>query len=96
MMKDYAKDYAIEIGRVALSKAGRDAGKTFMIIDVLSDDYVMVVDGTTRKIAKPKKKKIKHLSIKPFILDGIQKKILEGQQVFDAEIRKKLDSLGFE
>lgn len=88
--------YSAEVGRVVQAKAGRDKDKTFMIYQRLDDDYVTIVDGETRKLEKPKKKKIKHLSLKPFVLDGIRDKIVADKPVFDAEIRKKLDNLGFE
>ncbi len=45
-----------EIGRICVKIAGRDAGQTCVIIDVLDDSYVMI-DGQTRR----KKCNLKHL-----------------------------------
>ena len=38
----------IEVGRVCVKLAGRDAGKKAVIIDALDDHYVMI-DGETRR-----------------------------------------------
>jgi ribosomal protein L14E/L6E/L27E len=83
------------IGRVAVSKAGRDKDRAFVITAVLDAEYVWIVDGGLRKLERPKKKKRKHLSIQPAQLEQIRLKILEGKQVFDAEIRNSLRSIGY-
>ena len=46
----------IEIGRIVVKIAGRDAGKKAVIIDKINDDYV-IIDGQTRR----KKVNIKHI-----------------------------------
>ncbi len=46
----------IEVGRVCVKIAGRDAGKHCIIIDVVDDNYV-IIDGLTRR----RKCNIKHL-----------------------------------
>jgi len=48
----------IEVGRVCVKIAGRDAGKKAVIIDVLDDKYVMI-DGEVRR----RKCNINHLEI---------------------------------
>jgi ribosomal protein L14E/L6E/L27E len=85
-----------QIGRVVLAKAGRDKGNAFIIIKRLDDEYVFIADGAGRTIDKPKKKKIKHLILKPVLVQEIKKKIESGEQVLDADIRKSLKSLGYE
>ena len=50
-------------GSIAVSTAGRDKDKVFIIVGVLDEDYVLIADGRSRKIEKPKKKKLKHLRI---------------------------------
>lgn len=50
------------IGRYALSKAGHDLGKLYVIIQV-DCEYVYLVDGKIRTLESPKKKKMKHVSI---------------------------------
>ncbi len=51
----------LEVGRVVRSKAGRDAGRLFVIISELDSDYVLMCDGALRGKNRPKKKKRKHL-----------------------------------
>lgn len=43
-------------GQIILSKAGRDAGRYFVVIDILNSEYVLIADGDLRKIDRPKKK----------------------------------------
>ncbi len=45
-----------DIGRICVKIAGRDAGRTCVIIDVLEDGYVLV-DGQTRR----RKCNVRHL-----------------------------------
>lgn len=89
-------DTNMEIGRVVKATAGRDMGKLFMVVGRLDDNYVLIANGTTRSIDKPKKKKIKHLAPQPEVLRELSEKIGNGQRVFDAEIRKSLDMLGYD
>jgi len=84
------QDLSIEVGRVVHSKAGRDKGRFFVINGIIDETYVYVVDGELRKLAKPKKKKVKHLELKPEVLTGIKEKIETGKKVFDAEIKKAI------
>lgn len=51
------------VGAIAVSKSGRDAGRIFIIVGVLDDGTVSVCDGRLRKIVKPKKKNLRHLSV---------------------------------
>ena len=85
------------IGRIAISRAGRDKGRAFLIVaeDPQQADYVFVADGLLRKLAKPKKKKRKHLTMEPTVAETIRPKLLTGKQVFDAEIRSCLRTLGY-
>jgi ribosomal protein L14E/L6E/L27E len=51
------------IGKVVLSKAGRDKDHLYVVVRQIDDDYVLLANGDTKLIEMPKKKKIKHLSI---------------------------------
>ena len=50
-------------GSIAVSLAGRDKDRVFIIVGVLDEKYVLVSDGRLRKVEKPKKKKLKHLRL---------------------------------
>lgn len=80
----------VQIGQVVRSKAGRDKGRVFVIIDILDDKYVLIVDGDLRKLDKPKKKKIKHLIVYKSVLKNIKEKIEKGESFNNAYVRKAL------
>jgi ribosomal protein L14E/L6E/L27E len=77
-------------GSVVISKAGRDSGKYSVVVGVEGESYVYLADGNLRRLAKPKKKKVKHVAQTPHTLTGIGNKLTEGKKVFDAEIRSAL------
>ena len=76
------------IGRIVESKAGRDAGKLFVVVELVDEQYVLIADGKYHKLDHPKKKKYKHLSIKPFQLDETYGKIKGIKFLQDSELRK--------
>ena len=61
----------ITVGSAVYSRAGRDKGDLFIVLKV-EEDYVYLVDGKKRRIANPKKKKIKHLNKTNFVSDVCQ------------------------
>lgn len=84
-----------EVGRVVLSRQGRDAGRYFVILEVLDERTVLMADGCTRKLDHPKKKKILHLHPKPILVDGVADK-LRARQLLDSDLRKALAAYGLE
>lgn len=78
------------LGKVVHSKSGRDRNRYFIIVGILNADYVYISDGDLRKIEKPKKKKIKHLSFTDIIAEEIKELITEGKKVSNSKIRKFL------
>jgi len=85
--------YPVQVGRIAVSSAGRDTGRVFVIKQVVDTYYVYIVDGDLRKMDRPKKKKLKHLKLTENVLYGIADKLKSGTKVFDAEIRSAIRSL---
>jgi large subunit ribosomal protein L14e len=81
------------VGRVVVSKAGRDAGRRFVVVNVLDDLYVEVADGDLRRVEKPKKKKIKHLDITDETIESIAEKLRSNGRITNAEVRKALAGL---
>jgi ribosomal protein L14E/L6E/L27E len=78
------------LGRVVRSAAGRDEGKTFIVMKVLDDLYLEIADGDLRTEEKPKKKKIKHLILTNVVSEEIKNLLLEDKKVSNATIRKFL------
>lgn len=80
------------IGDFVLSKAGRDAGKVLLVIDV-DGEYAKIVDGKQRKILAPKRKKLKH--IEKFSLDrsiDLAMKIKSGQPVSNERVKRAIET----
>ena len=88
--------FPFEVGRVVFSKAGRDQGHYFVIVDVIDENYVAVANGCQRKVDNPKRKKIKHLVAKPEVIEEIREKISAKKRIFDSEVRNKLDAIGYQ
>lgn len=49
------------LGDIVISNAGRDSGKYYIIVNIESENYVMIADGETKRIEHPKRKNNKHL-----------------------------------
>lgn len=86
-------EYTVEVGRVAESIAGRDKGRLFIIVSIVDEQYVTIADGDLRILERPKKKKLRHLKLRPETLKPIADKLSSGLKVFDAEIRSALRGL---
>lgn len=84
------------LGRVVISKTGRDKNRAFLVVGRTDSDHLLLADGCLRKWERPKKKKRKHVHLEPMIAENIRAQILEGAQVPDSEIRKSLVRLGYE
>ena len=85
----------MEIDRSSLivSKAGRDKGQLFFVIDA-DEQYVYLADGKSRKLEKPKRKKRRHVQAAFQTESRIAEKIRNGEKVLNSELRKELANLG--
>ncbi|HHY10122.1 MAG TPA: RNA-binding protein [Firmicutes bacterium] len=52
----------LKVGQLVTSKMGRDSGRMYMVIGFYDASHVQVADGLVRKISRPKKKNIRHLT----------------------------------
>ena len=84
------KNEPLETGGIVRSRAGRDRGRAFVILKILDADYVLLVDGKLRTLARPKKKKRRHL------LKASETRMELSERLCDAEIRKFLTAEGFQ
>lgn len=80
----------LSLGQVVYSKAGRDAGKRFIVVGILDDWNVLISDGDLRRIEKPKKKKIKHLEPTEDYYITLGQKLQNKLKVSNSDIRKAL------
>ena len=81
------------IGSIVTAKAGRDKGRSFAIVAAVDSEYMLLADGSTRKIEKPKKKKLKHLRMEKGKLDLCELPSDAGSA--NAYIRRTLGELGY-
>ena len=77
-----------EPGGIAVSTAGRDAGRLYFILRV-EGDRVIVCDGRLHAVKNPKKKNLRHLSLKPLFFPEIAERVRQGKEQ-DSEIRAAL------
>ncbi len=52
----------LTVGRVVRSRAGRDCGRLFLVVGIADSEHLLIADGDLRKVEKPKKKKLRHLT----------------------------------
>ncbi len=83
------------IGAVCTSRAGHDRGRAFIVVGIVDENHVLVCDGETRKLSRPKKKKLMHLRFEPQKAAKIAENIASGQKILDADIRKALQLIGY-
>ena len=83
----------IDKSSLVVSKAGRDQGQLFYVIDA-DEQYVYLADGKSRRLEKPKRKKRKHVQQVPRTESRIAEKIRNGEKVLNSELRKELASFG--
>jgi len=84
----------LDIGQIVKSKTGRDQGRFLIVIAKINAEYVLIVDGSLRRIDKPKKKKIKHLAKVNAVSNEIREAILNNNKINNAFIRSELAQLG--
>ena len=82
-------------GRVVLSTQGRDEGRYFIVLEVIDESFVLMADGLTRKLAHPKKKKVKHLRPKPIVVN-VDGSTLPNKHLQDSDLRRYLRENGLE
>jgi len=83
----------VALGQIVVSRAGRDAGKKFVVIKVRDPHFVEISDGDLRRMEKPKKKRITHLNITNEKVESLEEKLKSGSRITNAEIRKALAGL---
>lgn len=72
------------IGCIVKAKAGRDAGKCYVIIDA-HNEYVYLVDGNIRTLDHPKKKNMAHIKqicyVDQTLIEAIDKKHIRNEEI---------------
>ena len=79
----------LRISDVVVSLAGRDRGQMFYVIGT-EGVYTLLANGKDRKLEKPKRKKVKHVSKVLRAETRVAAKLLAGDKVLNSELRKDL------
>ena len=77
------------LGALCISLTGRDKGRTYMLVQILDPDFVLLADGQVRSVKNPKKKRFKHvkqLSVLPLTQEQLAK--LSQSKLKDNEIHR--------
>ncbi len=77
----------VGIGSIVQSKAGRDQGRLFLVVEEVDDDFVMIANGDLRKMDRLKKKRRKHLKPTGSVVQALIDRISNGEKVEDHELR---------
>ena len=77
----------IEVGSIVISKAGRDMGRPFLVVQEIDENFVLVADGKLRTMDRLKTKRRKHLKPTGEMVQDARDRLSQGKQVFDHELR---------
>ena len=78
---------------IVASKAGRDQGQIFFVLDT-DGGYVYIADGKGRRVEQPKRKKRKHVEKISQTDTRVAEKIRNGDKVLNSELRRELAIIG--
>ncbi len=78
-----------QIGQIVYSKSGHDKGEAMLILSV-EGRYLYLVNGKTRRLEKPKCKKMIHVQPTHYVDTAIAEKLRRNEAIQDAEIRKAI------
>ena len=82
------------IGKVVLSKCGRDKDHYYIITGKVSDDYYLLSNGSNKTIQMPKKKNKKHVVVLEDVDDEIKSSIMLNDKGSDLKIKRFLKLKG--
>ena len=82
-----------EIGAYAVSTAGHDSGKYYVILQ-MDSEFVYLVDGKIRILSRPKKKKMMHVQMLERSNQTLTDKV-NNKTVIDEEIKKAIKLLQY-
>ncbi len=82
----------INIADIVRSERGRDKGMLFFVVG-REDVYAYLCDGKSRRLEKPKRKKLIHMSFHAKGSCRTAIKIKNGEKVTNSEIRRSLAAI---
>ena len=79
----------IRKSNIVRSNAGRDKGKLFVVLAV-EGDYLLLADGKSRKLEKPKRKKRRHAVFVSAEETRLSEKLRSSAKITNSEVRRTL------
>lgn len=79
----------MKVGDIVISTYGHDTGEWY-IVKYTDEQFVYLINGSTKTVDKPKKKKIKHIYKTEYNSNEVAEKLISGSYIQNAEIRKAL------
>ena len=76
-------------GMLAVSKAGHDKESWYVVLKI-EGNYAYLVNGKTKTLEAPKKKKMMHLQPVNVIPANLQEKMNSGKQWIDEDVKRAL------
>ena len=74
------------VGKFAKSKAGHDKDQIYVIVKE-DAEYVYLMDGKTKTVDKPKKKKKRHIQVILKEDENVSKKLKQDEMLINEEIK---------
>lgn len=74
------------VGKFAKSKAGHDKDQIYVIVKE-DEEYVYLMDGKTKTVDKPKKKKKRHIQVILKEDENVSRKLQEKEALTNEEIK---------
>lgn len=82
---------ALAIGQLVVAIAGRDEGHLYMVVGHQTPTMVLLADGRSRRLANPKRKNVRHLTLLRAMAKTANHDIAVGAQLTDVMIRQVLN-----
>lgn len=77
----------VKVSDLVISTAGHDKGGLFLVLEE-DGDHVYLADGKSRKIEKPKRKRLKHLQYAGAAESRMAEKLSGGEKPGNSELRR--------
>ena len=82
--------YPVAVGDIVVSKMGRDEGRSFVVIQEVDSEFVLLADGRLRTMDHLKKKRRKHLKTTGIVVEELRTRLSNGEAVENHEVRSWL------
>ena len=77
---------------IVKSIAGRDEGDIFFVL-ATEGDFLLLVDGKSRRVEKPKRKRCKHVVLLGESHGLVAEKIRNNEKITNSELRKAIAAI---